>query len=82
MSVRGLVGRLRGKEEELPLGECPALAAASSFWAVAGRTFVTKATYCRYCMCQALGPVPAFQVGETHEAKVMACASVEVCRRH
>ena len=45
MSVRGLVGRLRGKEEELPLGRCPALAAAFSFWAVAGRTFVTTTTY-------------------------------------
>ena len=33
----GVAGRLRGKEGEMPMGWCPALAPAFSFWTTRGR---------------------------------------------
>ena len=41
----GVGGRLRGQEEELPMGRCPALAPAFSFWATRGQAFVATNTY-------------------------------------
>lgn len=35
----GVGGRLRGKEGELPMGRCPALAPAFSFWTTRGQAF-------------------------------------------